>query len=192
MTDKYVCVSFTKVSVCVFLSTVIWPLFTAKEEEDVVFCDYTPFTFLVIVSRMFWGKQDSRVLSFGEILCVGMCRTFFIPIDATFASGLICIPVHLAVCCCCCWLVFIGLTQRGHFKNLTPLLYCLLLFSLCILPLLLFLFLVHFPPSVLFRLDLFCILPILSLFLFCPFCLPHLCASFWCLLNTAIEVQEFG
>lgn len=46
---------------------------------------------------MFWGKQDSRELSFWEILCEGMwCKTFFVPIDATFASGLICILVYRA------------------------------------------------------------------------------------------------
>lgn len=46
---------------------------------------------------MFWGKQNSRELSFRQIFCAGMwCKTFFVPIDAAFASGLICILVHRA------------------------------------------------------------------------------------------------
>lgn len=63
----------------------------------------------------------------------------------------------------------------------------LLFFFVCILPLFFFGLLVHFFPSVLFSLELFCILPILSLFLLCPLCQPHLCTSVWWLLNVAIE-----
>lgn len=59
MTDKYVCVSFTKVSLCVFVPTVIWPLFTAKPEDDVVSGDYTPFTFLAMFPGCF-GASGAR------------------------------------------------------------------------------------------------------------------------------------
>lgn len=122
------------------------------------------------------------------------CKTFFIPSDVTFAWGLICILVR-----CAGTLLLLPLAglyypdKTRSFKRfgafaVLPLLF----FSSCILPLFFFGLLVHFSPSVLFSLELFCILPILSLFLFCPLCQPHLCASVWCLLNVAIEVGEFG
>lgn len=141
---------------------------------------------------MFWGKQNSRELSFRQIFCAGMwCKTFFVPIDAAFASGRICILVHRVDLLL---LLLAGLywpDKTWSFKKFE---------AFAVLPLLVFFPYVFFPffffgvSCSFFPLspELFCILPILSLFLFCPFCPPHLWASFWCLLNAAIEVGEFG
>lgn len=87
---------------------------------------------------MFWGQQDSPELSLRDIFCVRTwCKTFFGPIDATFASGLICILVHARLL-----LVLLAALywpdKHAHLKSLKPLLYSLFLFSLCILPLFLF------------------------------------------------------
>lgn len=128
-----------------------------------------------------------------NFVCGDVQNLFFNPIDAKFASGLICILVH---CSGLLLLLLAGLNwpdKTWSFKKFE---------DFAVLPLLVFFmysypfsflgFLLIFPPQVLFRPNLFCVLPIPSLFLFCPFCPPCLCASFWCLLNAAIEVGEFG